>query len=642
MLFAQFCVVRPISLPLRFNNLKMEFDKNTIIGIVLIILIFVGFSMYTTQQEAQYKKEHPQKTEQASKYPPAEKAQAPTTPDSNKAALPLAADTLHAAEMGSFAAAATGTEQLLTIENENSVYTFSNKGGIIKKVVLKDYMTFDKQPLVLFEDKGSDFNFTLATNDSKTFIQTEQLYFTTTATSQKISGEQQADIVYKIDLGNGRAYEHHYVISGKGHLSDFTVQTVNMGGLLAANTPITLNWKQDLPSQEGGIDDQRFNSSLHYMNDQQQEDDQSRDKDKVLESPLKWISYKQKFFNTSIIADKAYFSKNGKISVVTPRESKTVVKSFSTQLQIAVNNAGNFSFPMHLYMGPNKYQELKSANVGLEKIIPLGGSILGLINKFFIIPIFHFLSKFISNYGIIILILAIVIKLVTFPFTYKSTLSMIKMKVLKPEIDELKKKHPNQAEFGQKQMELYNQTGVSPFGGCLPMLLQMPILIAMYRFFPASIELRQQPFLWARDLSSFDAIFHWNTDVPLVGNHISLFTILMAISSIVVTKMTSQSQPSTGGDDMMAQQMKIMQYVMPIMLLFMFNKQPAALSYYYFLFNVLTLAQNWFIQKFIVDEAQIRLQIEENKKKPVKRSAFQEKMQDMMKQQQEQQKMRKK
>jgi YidC/Oxa1 family membrane protein insertase len=209
------------------------------------------------------------------------------------------------------------------------------------------------------------------------------------------------------------------------------------------------------------------------------------------------------------------------------------------------------------------------------------------------------------------------------------------MKVLKPELDELKKKYPSQAEFGQKQMELYSQTGVSPFGGCLPMLLQMPILIAMYRFFPASIELRQQPFLWATDLSSYDAIIHWGKEIPLIGNHISLFTILMAISSIVVTKVTSQSQPSAGSDDMMAQQMKIMQYVMPIMLLFMFNKQPAALSYYYFLFNILTLAQNWAIQKFIVDEAQIRLQIEENKKKPPKKSAFQEKMQEMMKQQQE-------
>ena len=224
---------------------------------------------------------------------------------------------------------------------------------------------------------------------------------------------------------------------------------------------------------------------------------------------------------------------------------------------------------------------------------------------------------------------------------------MAKMKVLKPELDELKKKYPNQAEFGQKQMELYSQTGVSPFGGCLPMLLQMPILIAMYRLFPSSIELRQQPFLWATDLSSFDSIISWTTQIPvisgLLGNHISLFTILMSISSIVVTKMTSQMQPSMGNDGgMMAQQMKIMQYVMPVMLIFIFNKQPAALSYYYFLFNILTLAQNWIIQKFYIDENAIRAQIEENKKKPVKQNAFQQKMQDMMKQQQEIQKNKKK
>ena len=216
---------------------------------------------------------------------------------------------------------------------------------------------------------------------------------------------------------------------------------------------------------------------------------------------------------------------------------------------------------------------------------------------------------------------------------------MAKMKVLKPEIDELKAKYPNQAEFGQKQMELYSQTGVSPFGGCLPMLLQMPILIAMYRFIPSNIDLRQQPFLWAKDLSSFDSIISWSHDIPvlsfLFGNHISLFTILMAVSSIAVTKLTSQTQPTAGGNDMMAQQMKIMQYIMPVMLMFMFNKQPAALSYYYLLFNVLTIGQNWIIQKFFINEAEIHRQIQENKKKPPKQNSFQQKMQEIMKQQQE-------
>jgi YidC/Oxa1 family membrane protein insertase len=605
------------------------------IGIALIVLIFVGFSMYTTQQEAKYKKEHPQKAEQIAKTSGVDTNKSTVTSDSSRTAVQQAADSTTAASFGSFATASAGTEQLITVENENSIYTFSNKGGVIKKVVLKEYKTFNKQPLVLFEDKGEDFNFTFISNDSKVPVQTENLYFATTAISHKIKGNEKSEIVYRVDLGGGKSYEHHYVLNGKGHVVDFIITAVNMDALIPANSAITLNWKQDLPSQEGGIDDQRFNTSIHFMNDKKEEDDLSRDKEKVIETPLKWVSYKQKFFNTSLIAVKDNFKSNAKIKITTPEANKDIVKTFTTQLQIPFEHSNAYSFPMQLYMGPNKFIELKATKVELDKIIPLGGSILGLINKYFIIPIFHFFSKFISNYGIIILILAIVIKLVTFPFTYKSTLSMIKMKVLKPEIDELKKKHPSQAEFGQKQMELYSQTGVSPFGGCLPMLLQMPILIAMYRFFPASIELRQQSFLWAKDLSSFDAIFHWGKDIPLIGNHISLFTILMAISSIVVTKMTSQSQPTAGGDDMMAQQMKIMQYVMPIMLLFMFNKQPAALSYYYFLFNVLTLIQNWIIKEFIVDEAQIRLQIEANKKKPPKKSAFQEKMQEMMKQQQQ-------
>lgn len=626
---------------------KMNFDKNTVIGITLIILIFLGFSIYTQQQEAAYLKSHPPKQETASKYPTENKTEKVANTDSiNTKVETTAIDSSKAQAYGSFANFTKGNEQLVTIENDNCIYTFSNKGGFIKKVELKGFKTFTKKPLILFEDKSGDFNFTLYTNTSKVPIQTSLLYFTSNAAPKKISGDEKLDIIYKIDIGNGKIYEHKYTLNGKGYAVDFSVNAVNLSDILASNQPITLNWKQDLPAQEGGIDDERFNTALYFMNNAKEEDDLSRDKDKEVETPLHWVSYKQKFFNTSLIAAKESFKSGAKLSVVTPTNNNAIVKTFSTQLQIPYNNNNAFNFPMHMFMGPNKYDELKKMNVQLTEIVPLGWSILSIINKYFIIPIFHFLSKFISNYGIIILILAIVIKLVTFPFTYKSTISMAKMKVLKPEIDELKKKYPSQAEFGQKQMELYSQTGVSPFGGCLPMLLQMPILIAMYRFFPASIELRQQPFLWATDLSSFDAIISWTQNIPVInflfGNHISLFTILMAVSSIAVTKLSSQMQPSAGADDMMAQQMKLMMYVMPIMLLFMFNKQPAALSYYYFLFNVLTLGQNWFIQKFFIDEDEIHRQIQENKKKPPKQNSFQQRMQEIMKQQQEAQKNRKK
>lgn len=619
----------------------MNFDKNTVIGIALIILIFLGFSIYTSQQEAKYLKEHPKKAETTAAYPTADSNKVAAKADSLAPATvsKASSDSVSTANLGSFSAFTSGTEQLTTIENENCIYTFSNKGGVIKKVELKNYKTFTKQPLILFEDKGNDFNFTFISNDSKVPVQTENLYFSSAIASKKISGTEKMDVIYKIDLGNGKVYEHKYTLNGSGYVADFVINAVNFADIIPANQPITLNWKQELPAQEGGIDDERYNSALYYMNTQKEEDDLTNDNEEDIETPLQWVSYKQKFFNTSIIADKESFKKGAKITVVTPKDSMSIVKTFTSQLQIPFSNSNAFSFPMRLYMGPNKYSELKKMDVDLTAIVPLGWSILSLINKFFIIPIFHFLSKFISSYGIIILLLAIVIKLVTFPFTYKSTISMAKMKVLKPEIDELKKKFPNQAEFGQKQMELYSQTGVSPFGGCLPMLLQMPILIAMYRFFPASIELRQQPFLWATDLSSFDSILSWTQDIPVInflfGNHISLFTILMAVSSIAVTKLTSQSQPSGGADDMMAQQMKIMMYVMPVMLLFMFNKQPAALSYYYFLFNILTLGQNWIIQKFFINEEQIHLQIQENKKKPPKQNSFQQKMQEMMKQQQE-------
>jgi YidC/Oxa1 family membrane protein insertase len=618
----------------------MGFDKNTVIGIVLIMLIFFGFEIYNVKQQADYEKTHPKSKTEASKYPVGDSTA--SVKDSTVAATTVQQninDSAKAQSFGSFASYTQGNEQFITIENEDCIYTFSNKGGVIKKVELKEYKTFTKKPLILFEDHGADFNFSFLANNSKTTIETEKLYFASAATSQKIVGDQKLDVIYKVDLGNGKSYEHKYTLNGKGYAADFVINAINFGDVIPANNAITLNWTQHIPAKEGGIDDERYNASLNYMNNEKEDDDLTNDKEKTVEEPLQWISYKQKFFNTSLIASKDLFKKDAKIKVTTPTSGFDTVKTFNTQVQIAFNNSNAFSFPMRLYMGPNKLNELKKMDVSLDKIVPLGWSILSLINKFFIIPIFHFLGKFISNYGIIILILAIIIKLVTFPFTFKSSMSMAKMKVLKPEIDELKKKFPDQAQFGQEQMKLFSQTGVSPFGGCLPMLLQMPILIAMYRLFPASIELRQQPFLWATDLSSYDAIFTWKQTIPLIGNHISLFTILMAASSILVTKLTQQQQPSTGGSsDMMAQQMKIMQYVMPIMLLFMFNKQPAALSYYYFLFNVLTLGQNWIIQKFFVDEEKIHLEIQENKKKPPKQNTFQQKMQEMMKQQEEQKK----
>jgi YidC/Oxa1 family membrane protein insertase len=617
----------------------MDFDKNTLIGITLIILIFLGFSIYTQQQEAKYVKEHPKQTEQDKFTTVSITTNDSTKTDSTTTAKAIKQDSIQISKMGGFAAFASGEEVLTTIENEKCIFTFSNKGGVIKKVVLKNYKTFEQKPLVLFEDNGSNFNFSFISNDSKTPVQTENLFFASNIVSQKIIGTQSIDVAYKIDLGGGKIYEHKFTIHGEGYVVDFSINAVNFADVIPANQPITLNWTQNLPSQEGGLDDQRYNSSLHYYNDKKEEDNLTRDKKETLETPIQWVSYKQKFFNTSLIATKGFFKTGAAISVETPKENQNIVKTFNSQIAIPFNHSNAFNFPMQVYIGPNKYDYLKKLNVGLDEIIPLGWSILGLINKYFIGPIYKFLESFISNYGIIILILSLVIKLITFPFTYKSTVSMAKMRVLKPEIDELKKKYPNQTEFGQKQMELYSQTGVSPFGGCLPMLLQMPILIAMYRFIPSSIELRQQPFLWAKDLSSFDSIITWSHNIPIVsslfGNHISLFTILMAISSIAVTKITSQSQPTSGGNDMMAQQMKIMQYVMPVMLMFMFNKQPAALTYYYLLFNVLTIAQNWFIQKFFIDEAQIHLQIQENKKKPAKQNSFQQKMQEIMKQQQE-------
>jgi len=619
----------------------MNFDKNTVIGIALIVLIYFGFVVYTNKEKADYEKAHP-KTAATAQHD----SIAATAKDTLQAASnskPTGSDSAKSTVAGTFGAFASGIEKTIDIENDNCIFTFSNKGGVIKKVNLKKYKTFSKQPLILFDDNGNGFN--IEFNAQGNPVQTEQLYFESNNASQVVTGDGKTEIIYTLNLGNGKTYQHKYTVYAKGYVADFELIANNLGSELGNTKQLTLDWAQNYPSQERGIDDQRYNSGVYFMNDKEEDDSYTSDKDKTIEEPLKWISYKQKFFNSSLITVKDNFGANTQLNIVTPKDSQTIIKEVKSKLFIPVKNPNAISFPVKMFLGPNKYNDLKKLDVNLTQIIPLGWSILSLINKYFIIPIFHFLSKFISNYGIIILLLAVIIKLITFPFTYKSSMSMAKMKVLKPELEELKKKYPNQAEYGQKQMELYAQTGVSPFGGCLPMLLQMPILIAMYRFFPASIEMRQQSFLWAQDLTSYDSIFSWTTHIPvissLLGNHISLFTILMAVSSIAVTKLTQQTQPMSGGgggggmEDMMAQQMKLMQYFMPIMLLFIFNKQPAALSYYYFLFNVLTVGQNWILQKFFIDEDSIKAKIEAYRKQPKKTSSFQQKMQDMMKQQQE-------
>ena len=615
-------------------------DKNTITGFILLALLTVGYVFYTSKEQEKIKKFHAaqEQVKSQSKRDSSLSHQIDTTQhlDSTVSKITKPAPVQN---LGSFSNLLKGSSQTIKIENEDAVYTFDTKGGVLRSVQLKKFKTYDKSPLILFDAQDNQSDFSFLTNENK-IVHTKDLYFKTSSTNQSISEGQTATVNFELDFGNGGKYIHTYKINGEGYLVDFNIKTENANQFISpTSSTLDINWTQQMPSLESNLKEERMYSSVYYRDDLKHVYDLSvskNDSKKVSES-VQWVSFKQKFFNSTIIAKNTFFSTGTQISVTKDSKQKDVVKEASAKLEIPFDKGGNINQEFQWYLGPNKYSTLRKLKIGLDEVIPMGWAIFGWVNKFMIIPVFNLLSKFISNYGIIIFILTLLLKLVLTPLTRKQLVSSAKMKILKPEIDELKKKYPNDKQMvGTKQMEIFRNAGVNPMGGCLPMLLQMPILFAMYRFFPNSIELRQQPFLWATDLSHYDSIYHLPFTIPIYGDHVSLFTLLMAITSIAYSKVTMSQQQSMSmgsGNDMMATQMKLMPYLTPIMFLFMFNSFSAALSYYYFLFNLLSLIQTYAIQKFFIDENALKAEIEFNKKQPKKKSAWQERMEQMMEQQ---------
>ena len=421
------------------------------------------------------------------------------------------------------------------------------------------------------------------------------------------------------------------------YLVDFSIDLIGMDELIPNELNyMNLEWQMKTPQTEKSKSNQDMYTGIQFQYQADQEVDYlsfTSDDEEEINSKLAWVAFKQQFFSAIFISkdgfDKPTFLSSSK------DENSDYIKNMSAKFELPYSHSQNEELDFQFYFGPNHYKKLLSYNQKFEELIPLGWGIFGWVNKYIIINIFDFLSKYILNYGIIILILTIIIKLVLAPFTYKAYLSQAKMKVLKPEIDKITEKHKSKdpMKAQQETMGLYRKAGVNPMGGCLPMLFQFPILIAMFRFFPASIELRQEAFLWADDLSAYDSIYNLGFEIPFYGDHISLFTLLMTVSTLLYTRMNSQM--ATG---QMAQ-MKWMMYLMPIMFLGFFNNYAAGLSYYYFLANMFTFSQQYFMKKFIDEDAILR-QLEENKKKPKKKSNFQKKLEDMQKKQEQKMKKR--
>lgn len=635
-------------------------NKETVIGWILVALLMIGLIFYQSKQteKENLAKKEKQKTEQIAKAKEAAAKAAAVQTDTATATATTTTvidtvtgqvDTIQVegaqtAKYGEFAAATTGTEQTFVLENDLQKITISNKGGQIKSVELKDYKTWDGQPLVLFSDKSNSLSYSFAISGERG-VDTKNFYFEPVGEAFKVTGNQSKTFAMRLNAGPGKYFEQQYTLKGNSYMFDYKVNLIGLNNVIPQNyTSLRVEWNSKLHSLEKDITSERQHSALYYRYNKGDVDHLSEtdevEEEKKDDAPLEWIAYKQQFFNATLFSNGLFEKANLKTKF--GKDDKSYVKSYGASFTIPYKPNDNNTYAFQYYVGPNHFNTLKGFDRDFEEIIKLGPDwfVFAWIKYItrFIIWMFNLFEGFNWNYGIIILLMTLILKIALHPLTAKSIESAAKMKILAPELAALQEKYgEDQTRKGQEQMKLYQRAGVSPFGGCLPLLLQMPILIAMYNFFPASIELRQEAFLWANDLSTYDDLISWKE--PVLGfTHISLFTILMTITSVLQAVMNSQMNAMTNQQP----GMQYLPYIMPVMLMFIFNSFPAALTYYYLLQNLLGIAHQWIIQKFFINEDKLRKQIEDNKKNPKQPSGWAKKLADMQKQAADQQQQRSK
>ena len=535
-------------------------------------------------------------------------------------------------------------EATTVLENEFLKLKFSNKGGQIVEAQLKKYKTYEKEDLYLINNGNGSFGIEFSTKNNRVF-NTKDLYFTPTLTKD---GDNQI-LSLRAKVSETQYIEYVYTLKADDYMLDFSIRTVGLENVIDANKSVTIDWKLNANRTEKSFKNENMYTTLDYEFEGGKTDYLSAGgtKDETI-NDVSWIAFKQQFFSMVLLPhtnfDKAevHSETHDEFIDEVNHIQNNFTKTFEAKIPLKVIN-GSVNCDMNMFIGPNQYKILNSYDKNLDELIPLGWGIFGWVNRFFVIPLFNWLEGFGLSYGIIILIITLIVKLILSPVTYKNFLSSAKMRVIRPEVDELNEKYKDAdaAKRQQATMELYKQVGVNPMAGCLPALLQMPILFAMFRFFPSAIELRQQSFLWADDLSSYDSIMHLPFYIPFYGDHVSLFTLLMAIALMIYTMLSGggMNQPSQPG----MPNMKYMMYLMPVMMIFWFNSYASGLSYYYFLSNFISIIQILIIKKYIIDEDKIHAQMQENKKKPAKKkSKWSQKMSDMMAEAQKQQAQQKK
>lgn len=655
-------------------------DKKTILGIVVVAVLFLGFAYVNTKQQEKYQQEMAawpayQDSVAAASRPAvpaadsvaggaAESAVAASGETTAPEAAADMAETVRQrriAAMGEYLTAAQEAEpEEFTVENEVMTVRFSTRGGQITGVTLKDYTKYAPrgqrdQLIELMDPASARFDMSFYVKNGLNNVKVNTMDYVFRAEPVETAGDARR-VTMRLAVAENAWLEYEYLIYNKqaperDYLVDFNVRLVNMAPQMANQTSIGIDWSNVSYQNEKGFQNENMYTTLAYRfpGESSIEELGMSDgaKSKSVSTAVNWVAFKQQFFSSVFIAPQNVSSANMAFDTAAP--GSELLKSFSVQMAVPYS-AQVEGYDFAFYFGPNKYAILKKvtdnngADLHMERLIPLGWGIFGWVNRWCVIPVFDFLRNYIGSFGIIILILVILVKLVISPLTYKSYVSMAKMRLIKPQVDELNKKYPKKEDAMKKQqatMELYKKAGINPMGGCIPMLIQLPILIAMFRFFPASIELREQPFLWADDLSSYDSIVNLPFSIPFYGDHVSLFALLMAVSlfgySYFNYQQTASSQPQMAGMKFM------MVYMMPIMMLLWFNSYSSGLCYYYLLSNLFTIGQTLVIRR-IVDDEKIHAVMQANaaRKSKGKKSKFQQRYEELMRQQEAQQRAKRK
>ena len=610
-------------------------NKNNIIGFVLIGVIMFGFTWYQSKQyekqaEAQAQLDSIAFVEQmaAMAMDSVKRAEgaAETETQVQVKTLPMYKDSM-------LNEARLAEAQIYKLSNDKVEIEFTTRGAQPYSVKIKDYMTYDSTDLYLIKPEQSQYGISIYAGEN---INTKDFVF-------QVAEHNDSLIVMQLPFAQGGYIQQVFSLSEGSYMMQNELSFVGMGDVIPRNVSmLDIDWNVVIPRLEKGYKNEKQYSKLDYYftgDKKCEEIGRAKDDSERISSKMKWFAFQQQFFSAIMTAGDEFASADLSVKYFAEDDPSRNLMACSARLRSDFQGGSDsISIPYEFYFGPNDYRTLKSYDLKYQTIVPLGGWMVAWFSRLVIIPCFDLLGKFISNYGIVILLMTLLIKLLISPLTIKSYKSSARMQVLKPEIDKLNAKYPNEKDAMKKQqamMDLYQKAGISPMGGCLPMLLQMPILFAMFRFFPASIELRQQKFLWADDLSAYDSIWDFGVNIPLLGDHLSLFALLMAASMFIYSKMTSGQM----SDDPNMAGMKFMSvWLMPIMMFFICNNLSSGLSYYYLLSNIITMGMTWYIRKFVVTEDKVRAEMMLRAKQPKKKSKWQQRLEEAQRMQEQMQK----